>query len=102
MKRTFIIAFIAIAIIALWFFNSDSNNDEGLRQSINHNGLSRDYIVYVPENLPTDATLVVVSHGYTSSAETIMSYSGMNTVADKEKFLVVYPCLLYTSDAADE
>jgi len=91
MKRTFIIAFIAIAIIALWFFNSDSNNDEGLRQSINHNGLSRDYIVYVPENLPTDATLVVVSHGYTSSAETIMSYSGMNTVADKEKFLVVYP-----------
>ena len=63
----------------------------GLNQSILHNGISRDYILYIPENLPTNAPLVVVSHGYTSSAKTMMSYSGMNKVADEEKFLVVYP-----------
>lgn len=91
MKRAFIIAFVATVFIVAWFTNSNSDDDVGLNQSILHNGISRDYILYVPENLPTNAPLVVVSHGYTSSAKTMMSYSGMNKVADEEKFLVVYP-----------
>ena len=91
MKRAFIIAFIVTVLIVAWFTNSNSDDDVGLNQSILHNGISRDYILYIPENLPTNAPLVVVSHGYTSSAKTMMSYSGMNKVADEEKFLVVYP-----------
>ena len=91
MKRAFIIAFVATVLIVAWFTNSNSDDDVGLNQSILHNGISRDYILYIPENLPTNAPLVVVSHGYTSSAKTMMSYSGMNKVADEEKFLVVYP-----------
>ena len=91
MKRAFIIAFVATVLIVAWFTNSNSDDDVGLNQSILHNGISRDYILYIPENLPTNAPLVVVSHGYTSSAKTVMSYSGMNKVADEEKFLVVYP-----------
>ena len=91
MKRAFIIAFIVTVLIVAWFTNSNSDDDVGLKQSILHNGISRDYILYIPENLPTNAPLVVVSHGYTSSAKTMMSYSGMNKVADEEKFLVVYP-----------
>ena len=91
MKRAFIIAFVATVLIVAWFTNFNSDDDVGLNQSILHNGISRDYILYIPENLPTNAPLVVVSHGYTSSAKTMMSYSGMNKVADEEKFLVVYP-----------
>ncbi len=91
MKRAFIIAFVVTVLIVAWFTNSNSDDDVGLNQSILHNGISRDYILYIPENLPTNAPLVVVSHGYTSSAKTMMSYSGMNKVADEEKFLVVYP-----------
>ena len=91
MKRAFIIAFVATVFIVAWFTNFNSDDDVGLNQSILHNGISRDYILYIPENLPTNAPLVVVSHGYTSSAKTMMSYSGMNKVADEEKFLVVYP-----------
>ena len=91
MKQTFIIAFVVTVLIVAWFTNSNSDDDVGLNQSILHNGISRDYILYIPENLPTNAPLVVVSHGYTSSAKTMMSYSGMNKVADEEKFLVVYP-----------
>mgnify|MGYP000552434485 FL=1 len=91
MKRAFIIAFATTFLIVAWFTNSNSNDDVGLKQSIIHNGIARDYILYVPENLPTNAPLVVVSHGYTSSAKTMMAYSGMNKVADAEKFLVVYP-----------
>lgn len=91
MKRAFIIAFVVTVLIVTWFTNSNSDDDVGLNQSILHNGISRDYILYIPENLPNNAPLVVVSHGYTSSAKTMMSYSGMNKVADEEKFLVVYP-----------
>ena len=91
MKRAFIIAFVVTVLIVAWFTNSNSDDDVGLNQSILHNGISRDYILYIPENLPTNAPLVVVSHGYTSSAKTMMSYSGMNKIADEEKFLVVYP-----------
>ena len=87
MKRAFIVAFVTTFLIVAWFTNSNSNDDVGLKQSILHNGISRDYILYVPENLPTNAPLVVVSHGYTSSAKTMMAYSGMNKVADAEKFL---------------
>ena len=91
MKRAFIISFILALVLGLWINNLNSSEDESLRQSMLHNEIEREYIVYAPEDLPANAPLVVVSHGYTSSAETIMSYSGMNAVADKEKFLVVYP-----------
>ena len=56
-----------------------------------HEGLDRTYQLYLPENLKREAPLVVVIHGYTSSAENIMSYSRMNEVADREGFAVVYP-----------
>ena len=73
-------------------------------RTVIHGGLERDYIIHVPSNINQDSPLVIVIHGYTSSAETIMTYSGMNDVANREGFIVVYPqgtvgndCLLYTS-----
>lgn len=56
-----------------------------------HDGLERDYILYLPENLPEDAPLVFMLHGYSSSAYTLMNYCGMNQVADQHKFAVCYP-----------
>ena len=60
-------------------------------RTFSHEGLDRTYQLYLPENLKKEAPLVVVIHGYTSSAENIMSYSRMNEVADREGFAVVYP-----------
>ena len=60
-------------------------------RTFSHQGLERTYHLYLPENLIISAPLVVVMHGYTSSAENIMSYSKMNEVADREGFAVVYP-----------
>ena len=91
MKRAFIVSFIIIFVLSLWILNSGSNQPNSLKQSLLHNGIERDYLLYVPEGLPENAPLVVVAHGYTSSAEIIMAYSGMNKIADEEKFLVVYP-----------
>jgi polyhydroxybutyrate depolymerase len=56
-----------------------------------HNGLDRKYIFYSPRNLAKDAPLVVVLHGFTSTAEKIMDYSAMNVIAKEEGFAVVYP-----------
>ena len=50
MKRAIIIAFVATFLVVAWFNNSNSNADVGLKESILHNGISRDYILYIPEN----------------------------------------------------
>lgn len=57
----------------------------------NHNGTERSYFLYIPEGIEDDAPLVFVLHGYTNSAAAIMSYCGMNDIADDEKFAVCYP-----------
>ena len=57
----------------------------------NWDNLSREYILHIPENLSANPALVFVFHGYTGSAEDIMSYSNMNTVADENGFVVCYP-----------
>ena len=63
------------------------------QQSFNfqHDGLDREYIYYAPNNLALDAPLVFVAHGFTGSAQGMMSYSGMNAIADQNGFAVCYP-----------
>ena len=60
-------------------------------RTIIHEGVEREYIVHVPDSFNEDSPVVFVIHGFTGSAGQIMEYSGMNTIADREGFLVVYP-----------
>jgi len=69
-------------------FISSVLSEEG---TFSHQGLDRYYYLHLPDNIGPEAPLVVVIHGYTSSANTIMAYSKMNEVADREGFAVVYP-----------
>jgi polyhydroxybutyrate depolymerase len=78
---TIILLFLAISIEA---YTQDHFTFE-------HNGLTREYILYKPENLSANSPLVFVLHGYTSSNLIIMSYSGMNDIADENNFAVCYP-----------
>ena len=57
----------------------------------NHNGINRDYIYYEPVDLPDNAPLVIVAHGYSDSHTSIMNYSGMNVIANQNGFAVCYP-----------
>ena len=60
--------------------------------SLTHEGVQRQYIVHVPEDLPSSSVgLIVAMHGYTGSAESIMAYSGLNALADEYGFIVAYP-----------
>lgn len=56
-----------------------------------HGGYTREYVLYIPENVEPDAPLVVVMHGFTSTGLVIQSYSGFDTLADEYGFVVVYP-----------
>ena len=56
-----------------------------------HDGLTRQYIYYEPENLNQQMPLVIVMHGYTGDANSIKNYSEMNDFADQYGFAVCYP-----------
>ena len=62
-----------------------------IESQIEHQGLQRAYTFYAPEHLEKDAPLVMVIHGFTSSAARIMEYSKMNDIADENGFAVLYP-----------
>ena len=57
----------------------------------NHNGQLRGYYLYLPTSIQDNAPLVFVLHGYSGSAQDIMSFSNMNTIAADNGFAVCYP-----------
>ncbi|MCK5840204.1 MAG: T9SS type A sorting domain-containing protein [Bacteroidales bacterium] len=67
--------------------------------SIIHDGLQRDYILYVPDSYTTGipVPLVLNFHGYTSSANEQMWYGDFRSIADTAGFLIVHP--MGTEDA---
>ena len=78
-KLLFIFYVIPITLLSQQYF------------TYNHNGINRDYIYYEPNNLNDDAPLVFVAHGYSSSAQNIMNYSGFNALANQYGFALCYP-----------
>lgn len=64
-----------------------------LNKSIKHDNKEREYIIHIPGiyNDNTSTPLIFCFHGWSSSSNTIMSYSGFNEIADTAGFIVVYP-----------
>jgi len=58
-----------------------------------HNGIRRTYLVHVGSacNAGTPAPLVIVLHGGGGTGAGMVKLTGFNTVADRERFIVVYP-----------
>lgn len=54
-------------------------------------GVSRKYIQYTPTGLGSNPPLVFVIHGFNMSGQQEVQLTKMNSVADREKFIVVYP-----------
>ena len=56
--------------------------------------LPREFFIYVPEkytNGSSETSLLLSLHGYTSNALLNLRYSGFQSIADEEGFIVVYP-----------
>lgn len=60
-------------------------------ESIKVGSTTRTFIVYTPSGLPEKPALVVCMHGLGGNGSQQRSYSGFDKVADKGKFVVVYP-----------
>lgn len=80
--------FIRLIILLSFFHSSLLVSDQRM---VIHEGVEREYIIHVPENLNQDSPIVFVIHGYTGSAEGIAAYTGMNSIAEREGFIAVYP-----------
>ena len=80
--------FIRLIILLSLFHSSLLVSDQRM---VIHEGVEREYIIHVPENLNQDSPIVFVIHGYTGSAEGIAAYTGMNNIAEREGFIAVYP-----------
>lgn len=64
-----------------------------LERTINHNGISRDYLLFVPSTYTAEKSypLVFMLHGFGTNASFGMSQSELNDVAETNGFLVAYP-----------
>ena len=64
-----------------------------LSLSLNHKGLKRSYILYVPEDYDgtKEVPLVFNFHGYTSNAMEQMQYGDFRDIAKREGFIIAHP-----------
>ena len=83
--------FLVLLILPSWVFGQSLIEQKIINQNIGGKAVGRDYWLYTPQNLTENPALVVVMHGYSGDAQTIMSYSGMNELADTHGFIVAYP-----------
>jgi polyhydroxybutyrate depolymerase len=60
-------------------------------------GTARTYIVHVPSGLSNNPPLVFNIHGYNIDGALMRSITQMDKVADREKFIIVYPSALNKS-----
>ena len=74
-------------------FVFSSSAQQTINASITHDGIERDYILYVPEIYDGSIAvpLVLNFHGFGSSASQQMFYGDFRDIADTEGFLLVHP-----------
>ena len=84
--------YITVLLLLLGFTFS-SFAQQTINASITHDGIQRDYIVYIPElyDGTTTVPLVLNFHGYGSNAAQQMFYGDFRDIADTEGFLLVHP-----------
>jgi polyhydroxybutyrate depolymerase len=94
-KRQTIIAGLMVALLILSYESKGAAAAEppstGKFLIFMHKAVERNYLLYLPKDLPDNAPLVFVLHGYRADARDYMAELGMNRVADANGFAVCYP-----------
>ena len=64
-----------------------------INSSINHDGLTRTFVYYVPTswNSSTNLPLVILLHGLTQTGNGVMDITNFNALAEQHNFIVAYP-----------
>ena len=84
--------YITVLLLLLGFCFS-SFAQQTINASITHDGIQRNYILYIPElyDGSSDVPLVINFHGFGSNANQQMFYGDFRDIADTEGFLLVHP-----------
>lgn len=82
-----------ILIISSFLFSAYAVSQQTITKLLNHDGLEREYILYVPNSYDetVDVPLLFNFHGYTSNATEQMVYADFRSIADSEGFIIVHP-----------
>ena len=78
-----------ILLMMLYALPTFGSPSEPTVQTCTVDGLKRTYRLYLPEQLPNDAPLVFVLHGYGGNFN--LDQHGLNEAADRHGFAVCYP-----------
>ena len=91
-KKQFGLKSLAI-ILTLLMMQFSAIAQQTIYESITHDGMQREYILYVPENYTGDmpVPLVLNFHGYGSNAGEQMWYGDFRSIADTSGFLIIHP-----------
>ena len=62
-------------------------------QSIIHDGINREYVLYIPKSYDgvSEVPMLINFHGFGGSASEFMSYVDMRSLAESDTFILVYP-----------
>ena len=84
---------ILLLILLSVNYNLISNAQQTINGSIMHNGIVRNYILYIPSSHTngTNAPLVLNFHGLSSNSNEQMLYSNMMAIADTAGFIIAHP-----------
>tara|TARA_Y100000385_G_C13082022_1_gene634463 strand:+ start:1129 stop:1998 length:870 start_codon:yes stop_codon:yes gene_type:complete len=87
------IFFFNLIIIILIGCSSDDNSKSYNANTIFHDGINREYIIYVPKSYDRTSSipLVLNFHGFGGSASEFMNYADMRSLAESEIFILAYP-----------
>ena len=91
MKKIYLFFIAQFLVIVLLADTLPLKNESPTEQIFEIDGRKRVYYLHTPENLKKNAPLVFTLHGYGGTAKSMMEYSKMNNVADKNGFAVCYP-----------
>ena len=96
------IFFFNLIIIILIGCSSDDHSKSYNANTIFHDGINREYIIYVPKSYDRTSSipLVLNFHGFGGSASEFMNYADMRSLAESEIFILAYPQGSYLNGAS--
>ena len=73
-----------------YYSNNNNNNNT---QSIVHDGVNREYVLYIPNSYDgtSSVPLLLNFHGFGGSASDYMQEADMRSLAEAETFILIYP-----------
>jgi poly(3-hydroxybutyrate) depolymerase len=79
------------AVLCFCLFSFGTNEESNpVKRKIEIGGKQREYIFYLPANLPENSPLVFVIHGYTDNAQNMMNTTAFNASREVWDFFKKY------------